>query len=568
MDKQTADKKIYEYRDRIFGFAMDSMRNVDQARELASDVICEVYRSFLRSDNIANLDGYVYRIARNIRARHIRALVESRSFEDIDNAVIPYYDKHGDEDEETLEALRREIGFLSDRQRQIVYMHYYAELSVAEIAKRLNISAGTVKWHLSDARTKLKEGITMTINEQNIGLNPIKFTDMGHCGNPGSTGDTMDMFDTRLKQNIAFSCYWQPKTLEEIARELGVPQVYVADSLEKLVDYAYIDKLDNSKNPKYRTNMLITDKSRWGNMTLQSPCQKRGTDAVQQSTGGSTNALMDKAADYLCENYFPEVFRKFEDDPEHWGFSCADGDLNFIKYNLILACIRGFEDIEIVDWDKFSVKRPDGGDFIAFATVDDDTKKPSGEFPYWAIGFMNRGSTARTKNGDREFYAVSLDCRFADRKGDWRDNLLSDWASLVKFINDGKDALTPDEYKRLRDKGYVYGDKAQPVIFRARLAENEQLCGSMFRFLQKKLPMSEELRDFTRNLDKEFFALMNNAYPEHMLPAARAIYCTNRISASELVPRCVEKLFETGELKPLTDIQRKSAFSILYMRGK
>ncbi len=112
-------------------------------------------------------------------------------------------------------------------------MHYYRELSVIEIAKRLNISAGTVKWHLSDARTKLKEGITMTMNEQNLSLNPVKFTNMGHSGMPGTSGDTMSMFDTRLKQNIAYACYWQPKTLEEIARELGVPQVYIADSLEK-----------------------------------------------------------------------------------------------------------------------------------------------------------------------------------------------------------------------------------------------------------------------------------------------------------------------------------------------
>ena len=241
MDKQTADKKIYEYRDRIFGFAMEKTRNVDQADELASDIICEVYRSFLRGGDIVNVDGYVYRIARNVWAKYVRRLTENRSFEDIDNVVIPYYDSRGDDNSEEIAALRREIGYLSDRQRQIVYMHYYRELSVSEIAKRLNISAGTVKWHLSDARTKLKEGITMTINEQNLELNPIKFTSMGHGGSPGSTGDTMDMFDTRLKQNIAYSCYWQPKTLEEIARELGVPQVYVADNLAKLVDYAYID---------------------------------------------------------------------------------------------------------------------------------------------------------------------------------------------------------------------------------------------------------------------------------------------------------------------------------------
>lgn len=198
MDKQTADKKIYEYRDRIFGFAMEKTRNVDQADELASDIICEVYRSFLRGGDIVNVDGYVYRIARNVWAKYVRRLTESRSFEDIDNVVIPYYDKPDDDDEMT-ETLRREIGYLSDRQRLVIYMHYYAELPVGEIAKRLNISPGTVKWHLSDARTKLKEGITMTINGHNPELAPIKFDSMGHCGHPGSTGDTNDMLDTRLK---------------------------------------------------------------------------------------------------------------------------------------------------------------------------------------------------------------------------------------------------------------------------------------------------------------------------------------------------------------------------------
>ncbi len=544
MDKQTADKKIYEYRDKIFGFAMEKTRNVDQADELASDIICEVYRSFLRGGDIINVDGYVYRIARNVWSKYVRRLTENRSFEDIDNVIIPYYDDRDDDNSEELEALRREISYLSDRQRQIVYMHYYRELSVIEIAKRLNISAGTVKWHLSDARTKLKEGITMTMNEQNLSLNPVKFTNMGHSGMPGTSGDTMSMFDTRLKQNIAYACYWQPKTLEEIARELGVPQVYIADSLEKLVDYAYIDKLDNSKNPKYRTNMLITDPRKCGN----------------------TKALLNKAADYLCENYFPEVFRKFESDPGHWGFACADGDLNFLKHNLVLACMTGFEDIETVDWDKFSVKRPDGGDFMALASVTDDTEQqPQGEYPYWVCGYMNR----RTTNGDDILsYAISVDCRYADRNGGWRDNLTSDWNSLVKFMNDGKNALTPDEYKRLCDKGYIYEDKVQLTIFSARLDDYEQLSGSIMRFLQKKLPMSEDLRAFAHKLDSDYFELVKNAYPEHMLPAARAMECVNQISSSELVPRCVEKLLEKGELKPLTDIQRKSAYSILCLRSK
>lgn len=540
MDKQTADKKIYEYRDKIFGFAMEKTRNVDQADELASDVICEVYRSFLRGGDIVNVDGYVYRIARNVWSKYVRRLAESRGFEDINNVVIPYFDKR-DDDSEMIEALRREIGYLSDRQRQIVYMHYYRGLSVSDIAKRLDISSGTVKWHLSDARTKLKEGITMTINEQNLGLAPIRFDSMGHCGCTGSTGDTNDMFDTRLKQNIAFSCYWQPKTLEEIARELGVPQVYIADSLEKLVDYAYIDRLDNSKNPKFRANMVITD---W-------------------SKTGDTGAVMDKAAEYLCGKFFPQVFRDFEGDPAHWGFSCADGDLNFMKYALVMSCLLMLNNLtEDAKYFKYCVKRPDGGDFISTASVSsDEAPEKTERDPYWTCGYMSDSSAEQNENVN--FYALSIDCRFADREGGWRDNLTSDWDSLAKFMKNGKTSLTPDEYKRLCDKGYVYKDIVQPVVFKAEPAEDESLFIPFARVLEKRLGVSEELKEYAAALDEEVYELMKNAYPEHIRPVAKAVFCTETLGSPMLIPRCVEKLLETGELKPLDDVRRKSVFSVL-----
>lgn len=350
MDKQTADKYIYAYRDRIFGFAMSKARNVDSARDLASDIICEVYSSFLRSDNIVNLDGYVYRIARNVWAKYARRLIQSKSLESIDELTVPFYDSTYEDENEMLETLRSEIGYLSDRQRRIVYMHYYEKLSAAEISKRLNISAGTVKWHLSDARNKLKEGITMSINEKNLAINPIYFSSMGHGGEFGATGDTSNMFDTRLKQNIAYVCYHQPKTLEEISRELGVPQVFIADDLKKLVDFAYIDRLDNSKSPKYRTNMVI-----------------------KGSNTHSLKQVLDRAADFLCEKYYPKAFESFKSDPEHYGFSCSDNDMNFLLYSFLLACQLRFTLLlnhNVIR--RFQVKRPDGGNFIAYAQVADD----------------------------------------------------------------------------------------------------------------------------------------------------------------------------------------------------
>ncbi len=530
MDKKAADRYIFGYRNKIFGFAMEKMRSIDRAQELASDIIYEVYRSFLRTEDIVNTDGYVYRIACNVYARYIRKLRASRETLSIDEAVIAAPEDTSRE-EEMYELLRREIGYLSERQRSVIVMHYYDKLSVADIAHRLNISQGTVKWHLSDARTRLKEGINMNCTNNILELNPIIFTDMGHSGSSGSSGDTSDMFDTRLKMNIAWACYHEPKTLEEIARSVGVPQVYAADELKKLVEYAYIDKLDNSKNPKFRTNMIITD----------------------GRTEQNVEDLLDKAAEYLCDSFLPAVFEKFEADPRHFGLTCDGDDMNYLRYDLLMLAVRALN-INI-NWDKWLVQRPDGGRFTAFAVVQDDIslKRSKKNYPYSACGYMTRSSE------EIGYESISVNCRYSDRKIDWRDNLSSDWEELVKFMDGGRDALSPEEYKRLCDKGYLYEDRVQPAVLRTEDADRS--------FAKIPIEIPENVKEYGEYLDDMIYERNKMSYPVHMQRAFRETVSAGCLGAGTMIPRITEKLLERGVLKPLTDVQRKAVFSVLCIRG-
>ncbi len=540
MEKQTADKYIFRYRDKIFGFALEKTRNIDRAQELASDIVYEVYRAFLKKDDIANLDGYVYRISRNVWARYAARLADGRRFTSIDGMNIAAETES--EDDGMAQLLRREIGYLSDRQRRVIWLHYYKNMAVADIAVSLGISQGTVKWHLSDARSKLKAGINMNINEQNLELDPIRFIGMGHSGTPGSTGDTNDMFDTRLKQNIAWSCYWQPKTLEEIARAVGVPQVYVADDLAKLVEYGYIDRTDNSKNPKFRTNMMITD-------------HRAAVDL---------EPLFEKAADILCEEFFPDVFGEFEADSEHWGLSCHDNDLNFLKYNVVMAAIDTLRFSE-VEWQDLSVERPDGGKFIAFAGVTDDSAPEEKPFPYWVCGIMTRSGEDMcgvVPTTEIPFASVSVDCKYSDRRGGWMDNMSSDWAALVRYIYGGRDALSAEEYKRLCDKGYLHGENVIPAILKTDLDSVNQ---SLQRTADKHITVPDKIKEYAKQLDAERFKMLNPYYPEHIHTLLRQ-QCSASLSNPTLIPRTVEKLLEKGLLQPLTDIQRKAVFSVLCLK--
>ena len=62
------------------------------------------------------------------------------------------------------EELHNAIKSLPEKVRTVITLHYFEGLSVAEIADRMRISVGTVKWHLSDGRKRLR-GELMATNE-------------------------------------------------------------------------------------------------------------------------------------------------------------------------------------------------------------------------------------------------------------------------------------------------------------------------------------------------------------------------------------------------------------------
>ncbi|MBR6920998.1 MAG: RNA polymerase sigma factor [Clostridia bacterium] len=62
------------------------------------------------------------------------------------------------------EELHNAIKSLPDKVRTVITLHYFEGLSVAEIADKMRISVGTVKWHLSDGRKRLR-GELMATNE-------------------------------------------------------------------------------------------------------------------------------------------------------------------------------------------------------------------------------------------------------------------------------------------------------------------------------------------------------------------------------------------------------------------
>lgn len=541
MNKINADRLIVEYQQKIFGFAMSKMRDVDNAEELASNIVLEVYKSFLKSDNIANIEGYVYRIASNVYARFIDRKMANQHI-DIMKIEYPVSESGFDciESGETYRKLRREIGMLSNRQRAITYMKYYKDMSVMEIAKELNISVGTVKWHLSDIRSGLKEKIDMVKNG-NLSVNPVYFVSMGHSGSPGKSGDTKDMFDSRLKQNIAWSCYYQARTVTEIAKELEVPIAYIEGELRKLVEWGYIDQIDNSKNPKYLTNIYITD--------------------VREDFSEELKIKKD-VADFLCENLFKDMFDKFDKADDNWGMICPNNDKNYLKYNLIMMTLISLGD-DWENWEEFAVKRPDGGHFIAYANVTDDCTKKKLDDKYKGCGYM---FDQVWRDNRQVLQSIQYNCMYSGRSIDWRNNNPDDWEDLYSYISNGceKDKISVNSFSNLSAKGYVADGKNQITLINVK---DGNLVGTINNFVKTHMQIPEFVLEEGKRTDERFYKANRHKYPKHLEKLVR-YNNSNSFTWGENIPFIVERMLEVGMLKPLTDKQKKAVFTVVAINGE
>jgi RNA polymerase sigma-70 factor (ECF subfamily) len=122
-----------------------------------ADAADAVQEAFIQADRrwaeVSRLDdpaGWVRRVALN---RLLNGRRDRRRRREILGTIRPTLDADLTAD---LVDLRRSVAALPDRMRAAVCLHYLADLPVAEVAVALEVSAGTVKSNLHDARRRLR----------------------------------------------------------------------------------------------------------------------------------------------------------------------------------------------------------------------------------------------------------------------------------------------------------------------------------------------------------------------------------------------------------------------------
>lgn len=124
------------------------------AEDLLQTALAKAYLAWPRVSGVDNPDAYVRRIMLNQRTswwRRSRGVTEVPVERAPDTAAR---DEFADLD--LHDALWRALGSLPRKQRAVLVLRYYEQLSEAEIAAALGISEGTVKSQASRALAKLR----------------------------------------------------------------------------------------------------------------------------------------------------------------------------------------------------------------------------------------------------------------------------------------------------------------------------------------------------------------------------------------------------------------------------
>jgi RNA polymerase sigma-70 factor (ECF subfamily) len=137
------------YRERLREFTRTATAiagDEESGRDAVQEAFAKAVRKRRRFRGEGNLEAWVWRIvvnaARDAGRRRRRSV----------SADIPV-DARADE-------LGLPLDLLTDRQREVLFLHYYADLDYATIAHALEISSGTVGATLSAARQTLRGALT------------------------------------------------------------------------------------------------------------------------------------------------------------------------------------------------------------------------------------------------------------------------------------------------------------------------------------------------------------------------------------------------------------------------
>ena len=164
MDNIKLEQLITENMKSIFGFALTRLGNVNEADELAAEILYALVRSAHSLSDEARFYGFMWKIAENTYMEYLRRKTrQTQRTAALDENLPDEADSPLDSlvRQEELHLLRRELSLLVGQYREATVLYYIDSLPCSAIAEKLQIGTEMVKYYLFRARNMIREGMNM-----------------------------------------------------------------------------------------------------------------------------------------------------------------------------------------------------------------------------------------------------------------------------------------------------------------------------------------------------------------------------------------------------------------------
>lgn len=157
-DEKAFGELVKRYQRFVFRQAYGYLGDTESAKDAAQDIFIKAYEGLPYLEKARIFKSWLYRIGRN----HCLNLVHRREIEEnhkiiTDESSIPNFDLKL--------ILRKEIGRLNEKEREILILRYFLDLKYEEIAEILHIPLSSVKARIYRAKLALKVSLGGSADE-------------------------------------------------------------------------------------------------------------------------------------------------------------------------------------------------------------------------------------------------------------------------------------------------------------------------------------------------------------------------------------------------------------------
>ena len=155
---RASQRKVYEiFSPAMMGLCLRYAKNREEAEEILQDGFLQMYRHISQFKNKGSFEGWLRKIMINSALQRYRSQASLVKWIPVTEEYNLTYHEAGPEDKMNEKELIRLIHTLPPAYRLVFNLHVFEGMKHREIAQLLNISEGTSKSNLFDARNLLRK---------------------------------------------------------------------------------------------------------------------------------------------------------------------------------------------------------------------------------------------------------------------------------------------------------------------------------------------------------------------------------------------------------------------------